>query len=299
MTVPTLGEIVTVLATDLGDPSGLTTLVDVPGERRVLGGHVDGRPVIVKAYHQPVAEAMFQRQAMLAAAAGDCDVLRVPEPLLASGRVLVLERLEGTPYTELAGQTQVAAALHRAGVALAELHRIDVSADDRAAARTMADHLRELVNPHPTRLGAVFPQWAPLVEATLLSLAATDPSPAAPTALLHRDMHLRQLIDLGPRVGIVDWDLAAAGDPVFDVGYLTTYLETHTASPAALTDAFLDGYATLRDRPTSQHLRPYRCFNLLRRACRRFRVRDAGWHAEMDRMLCLLDVAVSESVARP
>ena len=51
----------------------------------------------------------------------------------------------------------------------------------------------------------------------------------------------------------------------------------------------------MRPRPTTAALHPYRCFNLLRRACRRFRVRDAGWPAELERMMRLLDQAMGSS----
>jgi aminoglycoside phosphotransferase (APT) family kinase protein len=289
--VPTDEHVSLVLSDNLGETGRLTTLVDVSGERRVLSGKVDGRPVVVKAFARPVVDHMFRRQAMLAAAVSGCEVLRVPAPLLAHGRVLVLERLGGASYTQRADTPDAPAALHLAGRALAELHGVVVPLGDRATARSLTDHVAELVRPHPARLAATHRGWAPLIGQTLTYLRAADPAGDAPVALLHRDLHLRQLIDVddrGEQVGIVDWDDLAAGDPMFDVAFLTTYLETHLASPGALTEAFLDGYATLAPRPTPQQLHPYRCFNLLRRACRRFRVQDAGWRPEMERMMGLL-----------
>ena len=291
--VPTAEHVSGVLADHLGATGRLTTLVDVNGERRVLAGRVDGRPVVIKAFARPVVDHLYRRHAMLARAVAGCSVLRVPVPLLAHRRVLGLERLDGPSFTGLAGGPEGTAALHRAGQALAELHGVPVPVADRASARDLADHVAELVRPHPTRLAASNRRWAPLIGETLRYLRAADPAANAPVSLLHRDLHLRQLIDVGGahgQVGIVDWDDLAAGDPMFDVAFLTTNLETHLDDPTALTDAFLDGYASEAGaRPTDAALHPYRCFNLLRRACRRFRVQDTGWAAELERMMGLLD----------
>ena len=153
----------------------------------------------------------------------------------------------------------------------------------------MADHRLELIRPAPAALSAALPQWARVVEESLSMLSSM--SEEVVPVLLHRDFHLRQCLADNERVGVVDWDLFAAGDPAFDVAYFTTYLETHGLG-TGLADAFLAGYAHGGGPEVEPRLGAYRGFNLLRRACRRFRLHDAGWEREMSRMLASLETAL-------
>jgi len=133
------------------------------------------------------------------------------------------------------------------------------------------------------------PSDAHVVEATLTRLFDEEArSGAVAPVLLHRDFHLRQLFDDGQRVTVLDWDDAALGDPAFDVAYFTTYLATHLdAEQAALgSAAFRAGYGG--DAALWARTATWARFNWLRRACRRLRLRDAGWERELAAMVARL-----------
>ena len=76
------------------------------------------------------------------------------------------------------------------------------------------------------------------------------PVPARPV-LVHRDFHDGQvLVDDSYAVGLIDFDLMAAGDPAVDVANFICHLELREhqggAAAAPLVAAFLDGYRPSR-----------------------------------------------------
>ena len=217
--------------------------------------------------------------------------LAIPRPLAydRSRRILLQERVPGVPFTKLVGRDGDRRLCRLAGSALACLHGLPL----RLGRQTwLPDHLRELVRPHPRRLAEAFPEYRGLVEAVLAEIGERERSWRGRVAIapLHRDFHLRQLFRDGERsdrAWLIDWDCYAKGDPAFDVAYFTAYLRTHLGGRAEpFVEAFLDGYAA--GRPGAALLRrlpTYEAFNYLRRACRRFRLRDTGWQTEMRAML--------------
>src|SRR5699024_7011671 len=49
--------------------------------------------------------------------------------------------------------------------------------------------------------------------------------PEGPTAVLHRDLHDKQILVDDTQVGLLDFDLAAAGDPALDLANLLVHLD--------------------------------------------------------------------------
>ena len=92
---------------------------------------------------------------------------------------------------------------------------------------------------------------------------------------------------------VLDWDDIGTGDPIFDVAYLLAWLDAHEAPlrAAEAGHAFLAGYGPLGPG-AEERLPVYRVFNLVRRACRRYRLRDPGWESEAERMLDRLEPAL-------
>ena len=172
-----------------------------------------------------------------------------------------------------------------AGRALAELHSLPPLDEP---AKTLRDHVAELVRPRPGRLVETFPEYGPAVRSALARMAAIESMwPTSTVAPIHRDFHLRQLRRDGDRMWVVDWDSAANGDPAFDVAYFIVYLQNHMTpeSAAAAVSAFVAGYVEVGDPDVLNRLAAYKIFNYLRRACRRFRLQDADWKQEMRLML--------------
>jgi len=214
--------------------------------------------------------------------------LRVPGVVdwLASEGVLLTEAAAGRPCRTL-DPARERDTLGRIGAALRELHALPLR---RGPAKRLADHVADLVRPSPAVLAEALPAHAARIHATLEALARAEASwGGTPVTLLHRDFHLRQLFDDGERVTVLDWDDAASGDPAFDVGYLTAYLRTHHGADAAEAGvaAFREGYG--EDGDVWARVPVYERFNYLRRACRRFRLRDAGWETELEAMLARLE----------
>jgi Ser/Thr protein kinase RdoA (MazF antagonist) len=269
-------------------------LVDRP-ECLVLNLTIGRRRMVAKAFGDGSASAQFASLSRLWRRTRSCRVLTVPEPLFADTAtgVVLMSFLPGRPASIAPTTDDV----ERIGAALAELH--DLPVDPTARVVTMADHLTDLIRPSSEALIRELPGFASIIASMTDRLIRS--APAVFVTSVHRDFQLRQLLLDGPRVGVVDWDDAVAGDPAFDVGYFLTYLETHH-QPPALANAFLAGYRTaaphLIDELFNERLIDYRLFNLLRRAARRHRLRDGNWQAELDTMFESLSAALTRQVVR-
>ncbi len=277
-----LAEVCTSLRDWYGGTWQVIRVAPSPEDRTVAELGNGERQVIAKLGPDDRGAQAFERLDALSGL--ELATLRVPEPLawFAGPRALVLARAEGVALQKLdpAGSPEVFA---RIGRALAELHGATLVLGE---VKRFDDHLRELLRPSPAALIAARPQDAPRIESALARLHAEAARwGETPIVTLHRDFHLRQLFDDGTHITVLDWDDAAMGDPAFDVGYFTAYLRTHFGDEASASGiaAFLDGYGA--DATLSARLATYERFNALRRACRRFRLQDAGWELEFDAML--------------
>lgn len=273
-----------------------------PWTSRALTGPVDGRAVvryespggtviIGKFYPDDTGARVLQVTTELAAraAGAGAGTLRIATPRgYDPGLRMLLQ--DPMPGARLDAGVLDPGTIERAGTALAELHGLGGTASE---VKTLADHLRELSQPFPTVLAVDRPQYRDRIEAALVRMAAAEDTwTGTQCTPLHRDFHLRQMFVDDARIGVIDWDLFAYGDPAFDVAYFTTYLRNHydtaTAQPAV--DAFLHGYRAQHSIPDLDARMPaYEAFNYMRRACRRFRLRDPGSEYEIQRMMTRLE----------
>jgi hypothetical protein len=139
--------------------------------------------------------------------------------------LLVTKALPGRPLTALLaaaddgpdGIDRAGQACRLAGEALARLH-----------ARPVPDHGLPLHG--PAQEIAVLERWQRQVAAHVPGMYPGQavlpdlPTPSRRT-LLHRDLHDGQLLVDGDRVGIIDCDLLAVGDPALDLANLLVHLE--------------------------------------------------------------------------
>jgi hypothetical protein len=289
-----------IVADWLGEPLiGDVTLGEVPGLRRVSRVSTATRSVIVKcdAGGNAVTAACHLAGLADGLAAGSAAMITAPLVVDAVHGIVVTadagnRRLDLAAQQWGTGSASAVAALRLAGTALAEVHRLNPSGLPRAG---LGDHVEQLIDPHPLDLAVELPEWADVIHAALQQIGRLVQGwqLSATAVVMHRDFHLRQLMIVDDRLAIVDWDLIAAGDPAFDVAFMLTYLETHHLdTDGCLAEAFLQGY--LAQAPILDvegfhlRLRGYRLFNLLRRASRRHRLRDHGWHGQRMAMLQLL-----------
>ena len=110
--------------------------------------------------------------------------------------------------------------------------------------------------------------WGPV----LLRVVARLPAPPARTALLHRDLHDKQIVLAAPdRAGLLDLDLATHGDPAIDLANLLAHLDLRVRQGVCSTGratrcmvALLEGYGP--DVGLVQRLPPYTALIRLRLA---------------------------------
>lgn len=222
----------------------------------------------------------------------DESVLAIPAAIYydSQRRFLVQEHVQATPFADLLDRPAFADYFRLAGRALAVLHSRDLMAGE---VRWIGDHIAELIRPDPAALYREYPEYRERIVTLLERLHAREAEVRDSIVIcpLHRDFHLRQLFHESGRVWVVDWDLFARGDPAFDVAYFVVYLKNHLMPgkcPAA-TEAFLEGYFESRPREILARVPLYEAFNYLRRACRRFRLRDHEWQVQMRRMLAHIE----------
>jgi aminoglycoside phosphotransferase len=206
-----------------------------------------------------------------AAAAG----LQVPRVLgySAARRTITCEAVAGVP---LARMRERESGLRELGRALALLHGLVPP----PGAPPFATRTAEAV----ATITAARPDCAASARDVVTRLEATVPRPG-PVVCLHGDVHLKNAVDTGDGVALIDLDQLAAGPAAADVGSLLAALrygrltgELTAAAERAHADAFLAGYATVREVPEPGTLRWHLAAALLaERAARAVtRVRPAG-----------------------
>jgi len=266
-----------------------TILSASPEGRTVMRLESPDGPLFAKHFERH-AEAVTAWNALRRLTSCDLTTLRVPRALAldADSGLLLMTAVTGRPLAGI-NPGEHPDALHRAGIALAELHAQRL---DGLEPLHLKQQLRLRLEPSLAEVARAFPASAPALK-SLSALVDRFGDLEGAASPLHGDYQLRQLCDDGVGMGVVDWDLLAAGDPAYDVAYFSTYLINHAGPESAARgiEAFHDGY---RPSPELRTRLPiYEAFNYLRRCCRRLRIRDAGWRAEATRMLERLDQIVS------
>lgn len=179
------------------------------------------------------------------------ETLPVPTPkIIATDPVaatVTTDTLLGRTLTERLTDGSAVDACRAAGRTLAALHRIrpdpSLSVHDLAAERSVADHWQQQARDLS----------APLRFTHRLASPQGPTTPPDHLAVIHRDLHDGQLLitDDG-RVGVLDFDLVALGDPALDLANLVAHLELRAeqgmiTDPQPLITAILDGYRPSTD----------------------------------------------------
>jgi aminoglycoside phosphotransferase (APT) family kinase protein len=255
-------------------------------------------PAIVAKYYPDAqgARTAFVMQSVCSAldAGGAACVLSVPRALgYDPERQLLLQHpAPGVRLDALLSGAEALSSLHLTGRALADLHAIDVVIGSPAH---MADHLRELVRPHPRELANALPLLARRVDRLLRTLLDADARwPGARRhALIHRDVHPKQLFRDGERLCLIDWDLAAHGDAALDLGNLSAYLKARRGMCDDSVGVLLHGYAQSGGADVLERVPVYEAFTYLRLACKRFRLDTDGWREECGRLIARAEQALA------
>lgn len=172
-------------------------------------------------------------------------------------RMLLLESIEGERIADLRG-LDLLDGYKRLGAALAALHSLPVPEGLPPAERLTLKRLRQAAH--------IISHARPDVEREALGLASAlavrFESLRDTPVCLHGDVHPKNGILRGASLTLIDLDQAAVGPAVIDLGSLLASLSYHHLSGVltravaqALGDAFLNGYASVRDLPQTTSLR--------------------------------------------
>lgn len=235
------------LARTLADP-GMELISHRPGRRAVVRGPADRLDGCT--YTKVVRPSRVASLAERAHQAAALD-LRTPAVLAVdewAGSVTT-SAVPGTGLNAVLTTPDAARACHATGAELARLHRQpipdglpihDLQAELDVLDRWLAwaDHF-DAPAPFAGRLNKPYD--------TLRTQTFDGPAGDVRPVLLHRDFHDGQVLVDGDRVGLIDFDLMAVGDPALDLGNLIAHLELRElqgmledATP--LVEAALEGY---------------------------------------------------------
>lgn len=222
-----LRDVVAALTQGRGEFVGQAfTLVQVVAEHRACarvvltyrpepGAAVARRTVYVKADVAHPGDATFGLlRALSLGDAQNLGVLRTPAPILWQPDPGLLWSAE-MPGRELLGETM---GVHRAaqvGTLIAALHATPAPAPRRVDEAELRDRLRHVVD----TLARVEPRWDRSARRLAARLdAGVAMLTAAPDVTLHGDLHPRNILVDGERVGLIDLDGARRGPAVRDLG---------------------------------------------------------------------------------
>lgn len=168
--------------------------------------------------------------------------------------VVTMSHLPGRMLFDLLADPEVPEArlrqaAHRVGGTLARLHRTpaeQLAGHDARAELAVVDHWAAMATAHG--LTGPEPHAAALRHRAAEHLAG----PAEPAGLIHRDLHDKQIL-VGPeQTGILDFDLAARGEPALDLANLLVHLQLRAhqehcsgTRARAVAHAVLDGYGPM------------------------------------------------------
>jgi aminoglycoside phosphotransferase (APT) family kinase protein len=164
-------------------------------------------------------------------------------------RGLVVRNEESMP---LAGHPPLRRRVSEAVVdTLAELHRVDVTAPPLAALGKPIGFLDRQVRGWTERWERSKIEPLAVMDSMALWLAAHQPPDALDAAIVHGDFKLDNLLldplDPSHVLAVLDWEMAALGDPLVDLGILLAYwtpLESSGPEDALTMVTGRDGYLT-------------------------------------------------------
>lgn len=207
---------------------------------------------------------------------------RVLTQTLAPGRPLLPVLRAARGRTELAAAVDALAALHGCRTRL-------------GPTTTLTDHVADLIHPHPRVVARALAGEGPRLRAILETILARAGRPPV-VAPIHRDAHARQMLLDGRRIWLVDWDLAAMGDPALDVANFTVYLRTHLDDGDTAARRVVERYAR-HDPAVVARLPVHEALTYLRLACKAWRLQPTGWHARLRRHLAAAEHQLSRGTS--
>ena len=224
---------------------GLSQMAATPGAA-LVAHRPEKRAVLRQRAPRATTYVKVVRPSRLAATAA---AARLTVPGVATPQVLAVDEELGTvTCTELPGRTLfdllsdptltdgwIEKVGYAVGRAVRRLHQTTVTTDlpshDAAAELAVARRWAALAADH-----RLLGDRADAVHHLLAEAEEELRGGTAPAVLLHRDLHDKQLLIDGLEVGMLDFDLAAFGDPALDLANLLTHLDLRARQGRCSTD---------------------------------------------------------------
>ena len=211
-------------------------------------------PVVYARVARPRTYARLRDTLPRLHAARDALGFDLPEPLGAVPRLgmTLFSAVPGVPLSQLAGRAQYPALCRRTGAALHDLHHLPVTLEARFDGDGLVERLPDVAHDFARLLPARRERIEALAGELVARLAGTPP---AAVCLLHGDFHGDNVLVEGDRLGLIDLEDCAMGDPAYDVASWWTQLRRdalRSGSPLAdaACRAFLEGYLERADAAT-------------------------------------------------
>ena len=240
----------------------------------------------VKVENPKTADTSFENLKQVQAAISEGASWRVPNARGQIGRrtLMAAEWVEGKPLREIAEDMAEAIPVFRkVGAALASFHRMKVDFEHLASPVEESDrlmsHARDLAQLLPDRKDEIIA----LGEELARQVARLALSPSAP---IHNDFHLDQVLIADGKPVIVDLDRAGRGYAASDLGTFLGHLE-EVGLDTRLASEFLAGYREEAGEPVPEDwIQVCHAIAIFRRASFPFRELREDW---VDQMTARLD----------
>jgi len=215
---------------------------------------------------------------------GACWSVPAPRGRVESRSMIVTEWVDGQPLASRIDDPGRARQVFRAtGRALGELHAVEAGLRPLPAS---GDRLSDL----SMDLARMLPDDARAIETLgerLSRAGAHDRDRTATT--VHGDFHLDQVLLVGDRPVLVDFDRAGLGDGLDDIGSFCARLEEERVDPVLARD-FLEGHAEASGcKPESQQIRIATAVALFYRCGFPFRSLDPNWPEAIRQRMTRID----------
>ncbi len=191
-----------------------------PGRRLVASFVVAGKPVILKAYKKRRMPQAFANQQRLFKATRNSEAFIVARPIASdeSGAAYTMERLHGD---ELRIESYHATSFEMAGRALRQMQAsVGITDLPEHKCEQELERLRALAARVQMATGTLPADWPISFEHARMSACATGSGVPA-----HGDLHDGNLMRIGSRVGLLDFDMLCVGDAALDLANLSAHLE--------------------------------------------------------------------------
>jgi Ser/Thr protein kinase RdoA (MazF antagonist) len=224
-----------------------------------------------------------------------------PAGYVSQAQLSLQEFVDGTRLSDLAGEGSFIGLVRRSAHAIARVHSLTLP----VLATRRVDKEMAVVQRWIGILSQLRPRHAQRLEKLGVQLRRELADRMCIRGTIHADFHLANVLTDGTGVTVIDWDQAAHGDPMVDVGRVLASLRVSSLRVHGRLDGFaeveagfLEAYLT-RTGDDEQRARLFEAVSLLIAAAGPFRLQREGWEEGAELMLDEVDRVVALSLQGP